>query len=67
VTFNIKAWPIKVEAKANGSWTATDSEKHVECIIAMRRHADGRALISYQSFENETPLSSWALMAMPKH
>jgi|ERR1017187_889993 hypothetical protein len=66
VTFTSREWPIIVEAKANGSWTATDSEKHVECIIAMRRHADGRALISYQSFGGETPLSSWALMAMPK-
>ena len=66
VTFTIREWPIIVEAKAKGTWTAHDAEKRVECIIAMRRHADGRALISYQSFENETLLSSWALMAMPE-
>src|ERR1035441_3952407 len=63
VTFNIWEWPIIVEAKAKGTWTAHDAEKRVECVIGMRRHADGRALVFYQSFENETPLSSWALMA----
>jgi hypothetical protein len=66
VTFDTWEWPIIVEAKAKGTWTAHDAEKRVECIIAMRRHADGRALLSYQFFENETPLSSWGLMAMPK-
>ena len=62
VTFNIEEWSIIAEAKANGSWTAADSEKHVECIMALRRHADGRTIVSYQSFENETHLSSWAVM-----
>src|ERR1035438_4883103 len=66
VTFDILKWPIIGEAKAKGTWTAHDAEKRVECIIAMRRHPDGRALISYQSFENETLLSSWALMAIPE-
>ena len=66
VTFDILGWPIIGEAKAKGTWTAHDAEKRVECTIAMRRHKDGRALISYQSFENETPRSSYALMATPK-
>ena len=33
VTFDIEEWPVIVEDKASGSWTAADSEKHVECII----------------------------------
>src|ERR1035437_5102750 len=66
VTFDIKEWDVIVEDKASGSWTFADSEKHVECIMALRRHADGRTLIFYQSFENQTYLSSFAVMAMPK-
>ena len=57
VTFNIQEWPVIVESTAKGSWTADDSEKFVECNMTIRRHADGRALVSYQSLENETYLS----------
>jgi hypothetical protein len=66
VTFNIWEWRTIVEATTKGTWTAHDAEKRVECKLAMRRHANGCALISYQYFENETLLSSWALMAMRK-
>jgi hypothetical protein len=66
VTFNIEEWHLIVEDQASGSYTAADSEKHVKCTIAFLRHADGRALVYYQSFENETYLSSFALMATPK-
>ena len=66
VTFNSWEFPTIAEATAKGTWTADDAEKRVECNLAICRHADGRALISYQLFENETLLSSWALMAMPK-
>src|ERR1019366_9519508 len=66
VTFTSREWPIIAEAKDNGTWTATDSEKHVECIIALLRHADGRALVYYRSFENQTCLSSFSVMAWPK-
>lgn len=65
VTFDIEEWPVIVEDRASGSWTAADSEKHVECIMALQRHADGRALVYYRCFENQTCLSSFALMATP--
>ena len=66
VTFDIGEWPVIVEDKASGSWTAEDVEKHVECIMALQRHADGRTLVYYRSFENQTCLSSFSVMAWPK-
>jgi len=64
VTFHTGEWPVLVEATASGSWTAHDSEKSVECTITIRRrHADGRTLVDYRSFENGTYLSSLAVMA----
>src|ERR1035437_1150769 len=66
VTFDIKEWTLIVEDMASGCWTAGDCEKHVKCVMALLRHADGRALVYYRSFENQTYLSSFAVMAMPK-
>ena len=63
VTFHTGEWPVLVEATASGSWTAHDSEKSVECTITILRHADGRTLVDYRSFENGTYLSSLAVMA----
>ena len=67
VTLNTEEWPAIVEATATGSWSAHDSEKFVECTMTIRRHADGRTLVSYQSLENETPLSAWAVMVPPEN
>jgi hypothetical protein len=66
VTFSIEEWAVIVEATANGSRTARDCEKRMECTISIRRHADGRTLVFYRSLENETYLSSLAVMATPR-
>lgn len=64
VTFITEAWPVIVEATAKGSWTAHDCEKCVECTISIRRHADGRTLVEYRAYENETCSTSLAVMVM---
>jgi hypothetical protein len=66
VTFNTEEWPVIVEARANGSWTADDSEKCVECTLTVRRHADGRTLVGYGAAKNAKYLSSLTLMATPQ-
>jgi hypothetical protein len=66
VTFDTEEWDMIVEDEASGCWTAGDSEKHVKCVMALLRHADGRALVYYRFFENQTYLASFAVMAMPK-
>jgi hypothetical protein len=63
VTFNTVKWPKIVESTAEGTWTAQDSEKRVECTISIRRDADDRTLVSYESRENGSYLSSLAVMA----
>ena len=64
--FDSEEWTAIVEDKASGCWTAGDSEKHVGIIMGLLRHADGRAIVYYRSFENQTYLSSFAVMAWPK-
>ena len=66
VTFDTEEWAVIVEAKASGCCTAAASENHVECIMALLRHADGRALVYYFSYETHTYVSSFAVMAWPK-
>ena len=56
-----------VKDNASGCWTAGDSEKHVKCVMALLRHADGRTLVSYVSFVNKTHLSWFAVMATPEN
>lgn len=62
VRFNTVKWPEIVESTAKGTWTAHDCERCIECTISLRRDADDRTLVSYQSLENGTNLSSLAVM-----
>src|ERR1035441_5947273 len=62
VMFHTEVWPMIVESTAKGTWTAHDCEKYMESTISMRRHNDNRTLISYQSHENGTNISSLAVM-----
>src|ERR1017187_6618587 len=66
VTLNTEEWPAIVETTAKGTWTAHDCEKCMECTMSINRQADGGTLVSYGSFEDETPLSSLAIMATPE-
>jgi hypothetical protein len=67
VTFNTAEWHRIAEATDSGSYSAYNTETFVKCTMTIRRHDDGRTLVSYQSFENETPLSAFAIIVPPEN
>src|ERR1035441_1207096 len=66
VTFSIEEWAVIVEATANGSRTARDCEERVDGTLRILPPGDGRALVFSRPLENETYLSSLAVMATPR-